>query len=164
MKTLTNNKTWETWFFKRGKFQLFTGGWVICCWLPKKDAQDEVKIVCRSATLWKTGIFLRGRVELFARGWVSCCWVPKRDDAENEKSNYKTDEGNRKGKYKHFIYLYKKVFHSLVKTCKDSCKHLIMGRVPCSDEFFITRLISKKRKESNKERKVLFPLLVRFTF
>ena len=58
----------------------------------------------------------------------------------------------------------KKFFHSLVKTCKDSCKHLIMGRVPCSDEFFIKRLISKKRKESNKERKVLFPLLVRFTF
>ena len=50
--------------------------------------------------------------------------------------------------------MYKKFFHSLVKTCKDSCKHLIMGRVPCSDEFFIKRLISKKKKkERKKERK-----------
>ena len=58
----------------------------------------------------------------------------------------------------------RKFFHSLIKTCKDSCKHLIMGRVPCSDEFFIKRLISKKKKERKRERKVLFPLLVRFTF
>ena len=62
--------------------------------------------------------------------------------------------------------LYKKVFHSLVKICKDSCKHLIMGCVPCSDELFIKRLISKKekKKKRKKERKVLFLLLVRFTF
>ena len=45
-----------------------------------------------------------------------------------------------------------------------------MGRVQCSDEFFVKRLISKKKKEKKrkkerkKERKVLFPLLVRFTF
>ena len=44
-----------------------------------------------------------------------------------------------------------------------------MGRVQCSDEFFVKRLISKKKKgkekkERKKERKVLFPLLVRFTF
>ena len=64
-----------------------------------------------------------------------------------------------------YIYI-EKFFHSLVKTCKDSCKHLIMGRVPCSDEFFIKRLISKKTKKrkEKKEGKVLFPLLVRFTF
>ena len=37
MRTLTNNKPWETWFFKRGKFELFTGGWVSCCWVPKRD-------------------------------------------------------------------------------------------------------------------------------
>ena len=37
-----------------------------------------------------------------------------------------------------------------------------MGRVSCSDEFFIKRLISKKKKKRKKERKVLFPLLVRF--
>ena len=39
-----------------------------------------------------------------------------------------------------------------------------MGRVPCSDEFFIKRLKKKEKKKEKKERKVLFPLLVRFTF
>ena len=41
-----------------------------------------------------------------------------------------------------------------------------MSRVPCSDEFFIKRMIPKKekRKKKEKERKVLFSLLVRFTF
>ena len=87
--------------------------------------QDEVKILCQGATPWKTGIFLRGRVELFTGGWVSCCWVPKRDDAENEKSNYKTDEGYRKGKYKHFVWcnlMDKKVilWWRLVKTVINS--------------------------------------------
>ena len=46
--------------------------------------------------------------------------------------------------------MYKKVFYSLVKTYKDSYKHRIMSHVPCSDEFFIKRLISKK---SNKQKK-----------
>ena len=41
----------------------------------------------------------------------------------------------------------RKVFHSLVKTCRDSYKQLIMGHVPCSDEFFVKRLISKKKKK-----------------
>ena len=71
----------------------------------------------------------------------------------------------------------KKFFHSLVKTCKDSCKHLIMGRVQFNDEFFLKGLISKKKKkkrkrkenkerkeERKKERKVLFRLLDSFTF
>ena len=76
----------------------------------RKMTQDQVQIVCRGATPWK-GIFLRGRV-IFTRGWVNCCWVSKRDGAEKEKNNYKTDEGNRKGKYKHFVLcnvMYKKV-------------------------------------------------------
>ena len=75
--------------------------------------QDEVKLVCQYATPWKTGIFLRERVELFTGGWVSFCWVPKRDDVENEKNDYKTDEGNRKEKYKHIFWcnlMYKKDF------------------------------------------------------
>ena len=68
--------------------------------------------------------------------------------------------------------MYKKVFYSLVKNCKDSYKHLIMTRVLGSDEIFIKRLIStkkktkkvkKKRKKRNKERS-LFHLLVRLTF
>ena len=67
--------------------------------------------------------------------------------------------------------MYKKVFYSLVKNCKDSYKHLIMTRVLGSDEIFIKRLIStKKKKESKKKRKKrnkersLFHLLVRLTF
>ena len=49
-----------------------------------------------------------------------------------------------------------------------------MSRVPCSDEFIIKRLISTTKKEKKKEmkerqkerkkEKILFPLLVRFTF
>ena len=47
----------------------------------------------------------------------------------------------------------KKFFHSMVKTCKDSSKRLTMCRVLCSDEFFVKRLISKKKKKERKERK-----------
>ena len=54
--------------------------------------------------------------------------------------------------------MYKKVFYSLVKTYKDSYKHGIMSHVPCSDEFFIKRLISKKsnkqKKKQEKEKKI----------
>ena len=153
--------------------------------------QDEVKIISQGATPWKTNIFLRRRVELFTGWWVSCCWVPKRDGAENEKNNYKIHEGNRKGKHKHFVWCnlkyMKKIiifFHSLIKSFKESCKLLIMSRVPCSNEFSIKRLISRKinkwkerkkergkvrrekesKRERKKGRKVLFPLLVRLTF
>ena len=95
--------------------------------------QDEVEIICQGATPWKTGIFVRGRVELFTGGWVSSCWVPKRDDAENEKNDYKTDEGKRKGKYNHFVWwnlIYKKVFfHSQVETYKENYKLLIITLV-----------------------------------
>ena len=48
---------------------------------------------------WETDIFLRGRVKLFNADVESL----KRDDAENEKNHHETDEGNRKGKYKHLI-------------------------------------------------------------
>ena len=37
--------------------------------------------------------------------------LPERDDVENQRNNYKTDEGNRKGKF----------CHSLVMTY-NSCK------------------------------------------
>ena len=61
-----------------------------------------------------------------------------RDDVENEKNDCKTDEGNRKGKYKYFfdaMSCMRKIFHSLLKTYEDSYKLLIMSRVSCSDEF-----------------------------
>ena len=47
----------------------------------------------------------------------------------------------------------RKVVQSLVKTCRNSYKQLIMGRVPCSDEFFVKRLISKKKKREKKKKK-----------
>ena len=114
--------------------------------------QDQVKIVSQGATSWKTDIFLRRRVELFTGGWVNCCWVPKRDGAENEKNNCKIDEGNRKGKHKHFVwcnlkYMKKKFFfHSLTKTFKESCKPLIMSRVPCRNEIFYQTSDIEKNK------------------
>ena len=98
--------------WEEGLSSLPEGEWAVAE-SRREMTQDEVKNVCRGASPWKAGIFLRGRFELFTGGWVSWCWVPKRDDAENEKSNYKTDEGNRKGKYKHFVWsnlMYKKVF------------------------------------------------------
>ena len=76
VRKLQKNKFWETWFFQRGKFELFTGWWVSCCWVQKRDHAGW------SEHFMKNGIFLRGRVELFTWGWVTCCWVSKRDDAE----------------------------------------------------------------------------------
>ena len=89
--------------FEEGLSSLPEGEWGVAE-SQRGMMQDEVKIVFRGATPWKTGIFLRGRVELFTGGWVSWYWVPKRDDAEKEKNDYKTDEGNRKGKYKHHFW------------------------------------------------------------
>ena len=91
-----------------------------------------MRLVYQGAAPWKTVFFLRGRVELFAGGWVGWCWIPKKDDAENEKNDYKTDDGNKKGKYKHLAWcnlIYKKVF-SL--SSKDSYKLLKMIRVSCN--------------------------------
>ena len=150
----------SSWEEGLSSLSLLEGGWAVAE-SQRGMTQDEVKNVCRGATPWKTGIFLRGRFELFTGGWVSWCWVPKRDDTENEKSSYKRDEGNRKEKYKHFVWsnlMYKKVFHSLVKTYKGSCKHLILGHVQCSDEFFIKHLISKK-KEKRERKKGLIPFI-----
>ena len=28
---------WKTGIFLRGRIELFTGGWVTCCWVPKRD-------------------------------------------------------------------------------------------------------------------------------
>ena len=88
---------------EEGLSSLPVGDWAVAE-SQRGMTQDEVKTVCRGATPWKAGIFLRGSVELFTGGWVSCCWVPKRDDAENEKNNYKKNQGNRKGKCKHFLF------------------------------------------------------------
>ena len=148
--------------WKEGLSSLPEGEWAVAE-SQRGMTQDKVKLVYRCATPWKMGIFLRGRFELFTGGWVNWCWVPKRDDADNEKNDYKTDEGNRKGKYKHLVWcnlMYKKnfsfSFHSL--PYKGSYKLFIMNRVSCSDEFFITHLISKK-KERKKLKKGLIPFI-----
>ena len=44
-------------------------------------------------------------------------------------------------------------FNSLVKTCKDNYKLLIMSRVTCSDEFFIKRLSARNKKRKRKRKK-----------
>ena len=49
-----------------------------------------------------------------------------------------------------FDAVYKKNFHSRLNTFKNSYKLLIMSRVSCSDEFFIKRLISSKKKKKMK--------------
>ena len=129
MRTLTNNKPWVGWSRMRWKLyakvqrpekrassweeglsSLPEGEWAVAE-SKRGMTQDEVKIVFRGATPWKTGIFLRGRDELFTGGWVRCYWVPKRDDTKIEKNNYKTDQENRKEKYKHSAWcnlMYKK--------------------------------------------------------
>ena len=98
--------------WEEGLNSLPEGEWAVAE-SQREMTQDEVKNVCRGATPWKTGIFLRVRFELFTGGWVSWCWVPKKDDAENEKSNYMTNEGYSKGRYKRFVWsnlMYKKLF------------------------------------------------------
>ena len=93
-----NNEPRKTWFYQRRRDEPLTRGWASKS--QRSVTRDKVKILCQGATHWKTGIFLRGRVELFTGG----CGIPKRDDAENEKNDYKTDEGDRKGKYKYLSW------------------------------------------------------------
>ena len=108
-----NNKPRKTWFLQRGKYELFVGGWVSCCWVPKRDEAGWSKNCMLRCNALKNGHLPERKDWALYRKVVSCCRDPKKDDAKNEKSNYKTDEGNRKGKYKHFVWcnlMYKKVF------------------------------------------------------
>ena len=34
---------WKTGIFLRGRVELFTGGWVSCCWVPKRDDTENEK-------------------------------------------------------------------------------------------------------------------------
>ena len=112
---------WKMCIFLRGRVELFTGGWMSCCWVQKRDNTrwsegatcNVQRATCQGATPRKTSIFLRLRVKLFRVEWVSYCWVPKRNNTENETNGYKTHKGNRKGKYKHLAWcnlMYKKDF------------------------------------------------------
>ena len=95
---------WKTGIFLRGKVDLFAWEWVSCCWVPKRDNAGWSENFIPRCNALKNGIFLRGKVELFTGVWVSCCWIPKKDDAENEKNDYKTDEGNKEEKYKYIFW------------------------------------------------------------
>ena len=187
MRTLTNNKPRKTWFFKRGKFEFFSGGWVGCCWVPKRDdARWSEKCMLRCNAL-KNGHLPERKVwALYRRvselllspkeGWRRMKWklyaevqrpekrayfweeslssLPEGEWAAAEPQRRMTQRMRRvttrqtKGIEKESINILficiRKFFHSQVKTCKDSCKHLTMGRVQCSNEFFVKHLISKK--------------------
>ena len=109
-KVQCSEKRASSW--EEGLSSLPKGEWAVAK-SQRRMTEDEVRIRCRGAMPWKTDISLRRRVELFTGGRVSWFWVPRRVVAENEKSNYKTVEGNRKGKYKHFLWcnlIHKKVF------------------------------------------------------
>ena len=60
------------------------------------------------------------------------------------------------GKYKYIVWcnlIYKKIFHSQLKTYKNIYELLIMSRASCSDEFIIKWLMpNKKRKKKEKKR------------
>ena len=101
----------------RGMFELFSGWWVSSCWVRKRDDVRWSENCMSRCNSMKTGIFLRGRIELFAGGWVGCYWIVKRDDPKNETNDCKTEERNRKGKYKLLAWrnlIFKEVFHSHV--------------------------------------------------
>ena len=45
--------------------------------------------------------------------------------------------------------MYQKDFSFSAKIYKDSYKLLVISRVSCSDEFFVKRLISSKKKKKD---------------
>ena len=130
----TINPEKHDFFKEEGLSSLLGGEWAVVE-SQRGVRQDEVKTVCQDPTCWKTGIFLRGRIELFNRGWVSCYWFPKWGDAGNEKNDCKTDEENRKGKWKSICLC-------RVLLCKG-----------CSLPFFYQNKCHKKKKERKKEWK-----------
>ena len=109
----------------------------------KEMTQNNVKLVCQGATSLKTvtswkpcwqvglnsfpevewagaesereltlGIFLRGGIGFFMKEWVTSQW----NDADYEKNDFKTDKGNRKGKYKHLVWCnFEATFPLLIK-------------------------------------------------
>ena len=104
---------WKTGIFLRGRVELFTGRWVSCCWVPKRDDTRWSENCMPRCNALKNGHLPEKKGWTLYWKWVSWCWVPKRDDAENGKNDYKTDDGNRKEKYKHAAWrnlMYKKDF------------------------------------------------------
>ena len=62
MKILRNNKPWQTGMFRRGRYELFTGEWVSCYWVPKVDyagwrnLHAEVQRPEKRASFWEEGL------------------------------------------------------------------------------------------------------------
>ena len=104
---------WKTGIFLKGRVEVFTKGWASWCWLPKRDdaGWSEISLLMCNA--------LKNEHLPERKGWALYRRVselvlsPKEGDAGNEKNDYKTDERNRKGKYKHLFWcnlIYKKDF------------------------------------------------------
>ena len=69
---------------EKNGYELITGGWVSCCWVPKRDDAGWSENCMSRCNALKLVSYQE--VELFTIGWVSCCWVPKNDHAGwNEK-------------------------------------------------------------------------------
>ena len=68
---------WKKGILLRERVELFTGGWVSCCWVPKRDdAEWSENCMPRCNALGNGHLSER-------KGWalsLSYCWVPKRDD------------------------------------------------------------------------------------
>ena len=49
VKTLCQGAApWKTGIFLRGRVELFTEGWVNCCWVPKRDDAENEKNDCKT--------------------------------------------------------------------------------------------------------------------
>ena len=50
---------WKTGIFLRGRVELFTGGWVSCCWVPKRDdagwSENCMPRCKKRASSWEEG-------------------------------------------------------------------------------------------------------------
>ena len=91
-RTLRNYDPWETWFFQIGSDELFTGEWVSCCWVPKRDDAGLSEVCMPRSKALKNGHLPERKDWALYRMVSERCWVPKKDDAGNEKNDYKTKE------------------------------------------------------------------------
>ena len=76
-----------------------------------------MKIACPGATPWKRVSSWEEGLSSLPEGEWAVTEIVKRDDPENETNDCKTEERNRKGKYKLLAWrnlIFKEVFHSHV--------------------------------------------------
>ena len=75
-----NNKPWETWLYQRGKDELFTGGWVSCCWVPNRDDAGWSENYMPKCNALKNGHLPEGKGWDLYRRVSELLLSPKRDD------------------------------------------------------------------------------------